>query len=97
MDPRRQARHEPDWRKPDVAEDDPDASVRDPQERARRSGLDIPHAEDVPDDAEGAGGRGQPAPGLAKETAFQPGGSPAPRRARRAPEGGPGQDSHEGD
>lgn len=79
---------------PVVAEEDPDASARAPASRTPRAGQDIPHDADLPDDAEGAGGRGQPDPGLPKTTTFQPGGSP---KRKDASAGGPGQDSHEGD
>lgn len=85
MDPR-YAKDESDPRRPVVAEDDPDASARDPESRAPSRGQDIPHDDDLADDAEGAGGRG--------DTAFPPTGA-TPRK--KAPEGGPGQDSHEGD
>lgn len=43
-----------------VAERDPDASARAPEERTPASGQLIPQPDDVPDDAEGAGGWGRP-------------------------------------
>lgn len=76
-----------DPRRPVVAEERPDLSAEAPDSRAPRPGQDIPHGERIPDDAEGAGGRGQPDPRLPKRTAWQPGGS------AQAPSG----DSHEGD
>lgn len=79
------ARDERDPRRPVVAEGRPDLSASDPDSRAPQRGQDIPHDADTADDAEGAGGRGQPDPGVAKDASWQPGGSqPQPGERRNA-------------